>query len=79
MNWIDAEEKETYMLIIILEKYKMYIKTSFKKLKHVKQSTKGNNKKTKYKIKKFSCTISAKHCQNQVTPKHQNLHLSKMK
>ena len=36
-------------------KYKIYIKISIKKLNYLRQSIKENNKKIKYKTKKFSC------------------------
>ena len=55
MNWIDVKEKEKHMLIIILKKYKMHIKMSIKKSNNSSQSTKGNNKRIKYKINRFSC------------------------
>ena len=55
MNWIDIKEKEMHMLIIILKKYKMHIEMSIKKSNNSSQSTKGNNKRIKYKTKKFSC------------------------
>ena len=62
MNWINAKEKKTHMLTVTFKKYKTHIKTSIKKLKYLRQLTKGNNKKTKYKTKKFSYIISTKYC-----------------
>ena len=72
-------EKKMYMLTVILKKYKTYIEISIKKLKYSRQSTKGNNRRTKYKTKKFSYIIPMKYCQNQVGLKYQNLYLSKTK
>ena len=50
------------MLIIILKKYKTYIEMSIKKSSNSSQSTKGNNKRIKYKTKRFSYINSMKYC-----------------
>ena len=46
--------------MVTLKKYKMYIKIGIKKLNYLRQLIKKNNRRTQYKIKKFSYIISIK-------------------